>query len=263
MRRYSENTASLPRKIAARRTAQLLERSELMLLRQGKAHTVVSERERQKLLSRLPHVNISVVPNGVDVNFFSRPPTSANRENQRSASSRSTIVFVGSMDYHANIDGAAWFAREAWPAIAERHPTLEFVIVGRSPSKEVLALASDRIRVTGTVDDVRPYYACAIASVVPLRVGGGTRLKILEAMAAGVPVVSTALGAEGLDAVPNTHYLLANRPTDVVEAITLVHDLATRDRIVEAARAFARSRYDWSILGEKLYQTHSELVPQK
>ena len=263
MRRYSENTASLPRKLAARRTAHLLARSELMLLKQGNAHTVVSERERNELLSRHPRANVCVVPNGVDVSFFARPPTSANAGNQRPASSGSTVVFVGSMDYHANIDGAVWFAREVWPAIAAQHPSLEFVIVGRSPSKEVRALASDRIRVTGTVEDVRPYYACAIASVVPLRVGGGTRLKILEAMAAGVPVVSTTLGAEGLDAVPNTHYLLANRPTDVVDAITQLHDLSTRDRIVQAARAFAVSHYDWSILGSKLYQVHSELVQRQ
>ena len=103
------------------------------------------------------------------------------------------------MDYHANIDAVTWFSRTAWPEIAPKHPDLHFTIVGRDPAPAVRALASDRIHVTGTVDDVRPFYASAVAAVVPIRSGSGTRLKILEAMAAGVPVISTRLGAEGIE----------------------------------------------------------------
>ena len=197
MWRYSEKTPSLLKRTAAKRTAGLLERSEMILLKHGNAHTVVSERERQKLLARCPSARITVVPNGVDTDFFSKPRMAGGEKDPQALSKKSTVLFVGSMDYHANIDGVTWFARDVWPALSEKHPALEFVIVGRAPSKEVLALASDKIRVTGTVDDVRPFYASAIASVVPLRVGGGTRLKILESMAAGVPVISTSLGAEG------------------------------------------------------------------
>src|SRR3974390_3627014 len=116
------------------------------------------------------------------------------------------------MDYHANIDGVTWFAHEIWPEIAARHPELEFIIVGRRPSAAVRALASQRIRVTGTVDDVRRFYTSAVVVIAPLRVGAGTRLKILEAMAAGVPVVSTRLGAEGIDAQPGRCLLLADSP---------------------------------------------------
>jgi len=94
-------------------------------------------------------------------------------------------------------------------------------------------------------------------------VGGGTRLKILEAMAAGVPVVSTSLGAEGLDAVPNTHFLLADSPAEMGEAVAQISDTSTYDRMAEAAREFAVSRYDWSIIGEKLYQAHLQIVQKK
>ena len=108
-------------------------------------------------------------------------------------------MFVGSMDYHANIDAALYFADEIWPQVRERRPDLEFVVVGSRPTAEILALRNQPgITVTGTVDDIRPYYRSALAVVVPLRVGSGTRLKVLEAMAAGTPVISTTLGAEGL-----------------------------------------------------------------
>ena len=123
------------------------------------------------------------------------------------------------MDYHANIEGVIWFTREIWPEIAEKHPELELIIVGRHPSRAVWALAAERIRVTGTVEDVRPFYASAAAVVVPLRVGSGTRLKILEAMAAGVPVVSTRLGAEGIDATHDIHLLLVDDRFEMVAAI--------------------------------------------
>ncbi|HWO35585.1 MAG TPA: glycosyltransferase, partial [Candidatus Acidoferrum sp.] len=171
------------------------------------------------------------------------------------------ILFVGSMDYHANIEGVTWFTREVWPEIAEMHRELQFIIVGRHPSREVRALASDRIRVTGTVEDVRPLYASAAAVVVPLRVGSGTRLKILEAMAAGVPVVSTRLGAEGIDATHDVHLLLADDRAEMVAAINqIVSSPPIRSRLVLAARELVVDRYDWALIGERLYHIHCELA---
>src|SRR5208282_5448747 len=134
-------------------------------------------REREKLQARVPTANIHVVPNGVDVPYYSISPAARNQ-----------LLFVGSMDYSANIDAVLWFAGEVWPEISRRHPNLSFVIAGREPAPQVRALAaSDRIVVTGSVADIRPFYAGALAALAPLRVGSGTRLKILEAMAAGVP----------------------------------------------------------------------------
>lgn len=260
MWRYSESTSFWPKRILARRTAMLLQRTEMMLLERWEMHTVVSERERRKLLGRCPSAHVHVIPNGVDTNFFSTSQISEMRRNTQAPIPKPSILFVGSMDYHANIDGVTWFGREIWPEIAKRHPELEFVIAGRHPSKAVQALASERIRVTGTVEDVRPFYASALAVVVPLRVGSGTRLKILEAMAAGVPVVSTRLGAEGIDAIPNVHLLLADDRAGMVAAIDQTTSSPLRTRLALAARDFVVNHYDWSFVGEKLYQLHRELA---
>jgi sugar transferase (PEP-CTERM/EpsH1 system associated) len=260
MWRYSKNATFWPKRIIARRTARLLQRSEMMLLEGGETHTVVSDREQQKLLGWCPSALVNVIPNGVDTNFFSASHTSDIHKNAKSDVRRQSILYVGAMDYHANIDGVTWFAREIWPEIAVKHPELEFIVVGRRPSRAVRALASQRIRVTGTVEDVRPFYASAVVVVAPLRVGGGTRLKILEAMAAGVPVVSTRLGSEGIDATPNFHLLLAENRAEMVSAIDQLADPQIRSRLVLAAREFVTNRYDWTLVGERLYQIHFQLL---
>src|SRR5262249_31710007 len=141
---------------------------------------------------------------------------------------RKRILFVGSMDYHANVDAVTEFARESWPAIHAKRPDLIFTIVGRSPAREVRALAGAAgIEVTGTVRDVRPYYRDALASIVPLKIGGGSRLKIIEAMAAGTPVISTRLGAEGLAMSDGKTIIFAETSEDFCRAIlNLSEDIA-------------------------------------
>jgi polysaccharide biosynthesis protein PslH len=259
--RYSENTSLWPKKMLARRTSILLQRTEMMLLERCEAHTVVSERERQKLLGRCPCAHVYVIPNGVDTHFFSAAQISEIRRNTQVPIPKRNILFVGSMDYHANIDAVTWFAKEVWPEISRRHPELEFVIAGRHPSLAVRALASEQIRVTGTVEDVRPFYAAAVTVVVPLRVAGGTRLKILEAMAAGVPVVSTRLGAEGIDATHDVDLLLADRSAEIISAIEQILGSAeTSSRLIRAARDLVVRRYDWATLGDELYHIHRNLI---
>jgi polysaccharide biosynthesis protein PslH len=133
-------------------------------------------------------------------------------------------------------------------------------LVGLDPTPVVRALhGSGNIEVTGTVPDVRPYYAEAVAALVPLRVGGGTRLKILEAMAAGVPVISTALGAEGLAVSPGRDLLIADRDEDWLAHLqTLVQNSGMRRELVAAGRALVCERYDWQVLGRTLYETYAE-----
>jgi len=248
MRRYSENTAGLPRRLYARRTAGLLEKMEVRLLKGCQAHSVASQREQERLLARVPGANISVVENGVDVSAYSTIPAGGPRRD---------LLFVGSMDYHANIEAAVRFAADTWPLLHARRPQLRFVIVGRSPAPAVQALARlPGVAVTGTVDDVRPYYSQALATVVPLRVGSGTRLKILESMAAGVPVVSTRLGAEGLEVTEDRDILLAETAAETVRATEALADGERWRSIAAAARELARTRYDWPILGEKLFRIH-------
>jgi polysaccharide biosynthesis protein PslH len=261
MWRYSENAPSWPKRLVAKRTARLLERAELRLLERCDVHTVASEREKEKLLALCPFARVHVVPNGVDTKYFSPSGIDATHPSTEPATWHQNLLFVGSMDYHANIDAVTSFARRIWPEIAKRHPKLKFVIVGRNPPQEVRRLESERVRVTGTVEDVRPFYGSALAVVVPLRIGSGTRLKILEAMAAGVPVVATRLGAEGIAVKHDVHVLLADTDTEISAAIDQVAiSPQTRHRLVLAARQLVETRYDWSVLGDSLYQVHSELM---
>jgi glycosyltransferase involved in cell wall biosynthesis len=179
------------------------------------------------------------VPTGVDVDFFSAIPPIPQP---------GSLVFLGSMDWMPNIDGALWFAAEIWPGIKARAPGATLSIVGRRPSPAVreLAAADPSIRVTGTVEDVRPYLAQAEALVVPLRVGGGTRIKIYEGMAAGVPVISTSIGAEGLSVRDGENILLADVPEDFArKTADLLADPARRASLGQSGRALVREHFSW------------------
>ena len=252
MSRYASEATHPVKRLVARRTARLISNLESKLMRVCDAHTVVSELDKRKLLEQNAAARVTVIPNGVDSAVFSP---------SRAAHVQASLLFVGSMDYHANVDAVLWFLREVWPGISSRFPSLTFKIVGRSPTKEIAMSASDRIIVTGTVDDVRPFYADAIAVVVPLRIGGGTRLKILEGMAMGVPVVSTAIGAEGIAATNGRDILLANSAAEITQALErVIRDASLRDELSKRGRELVCQHYDWSSIGDRLYGVYSELM---
>lgn len=255
MWRYSRTTSSKLRGVYARRTARLLERAENELLHSCNAHTVVSRRDQTTLESSAPSAAVQVIENGVETAYFSKKTSTG-------AVSPHSIVFVGAMDYNANEDAVIWFADHVWPRAVQRFPELSFTIVGRKPTPGVTAL-KDRpgVEVSGTVPDVRPYYENALAMVVPLRWGSGTRLKILEAMAAGVPVISTTLGAEGLDVTHGQEILIADSPEEMLEAIGALHDNPElRTRLAELGRRLAISKYDWGIPGERLFSIYANTL---
>ena len=256
MRRYSRTSDSSLRRLYARWTTRRLAALEKRILRRAFGHVVCSERESQALCHTVPEARIVVVENGVDTASF-EPVSNSPAERDR-------LVFVGSMAYHANIDAAVWFVRSIWPAVRERFPRWRLTLVGWNPAPAVLALRKEKnVEVTGTVDDVRPYYREALAAIVPLRTGGGTRLKILEAMAAGVPVVSTTLGAEGLAVSPGRQVLIADRDQDWLEHLTsLVAKPEFWRSLAAAGQELARARYDWEILGASLYNTYSQWLDQ-
>jgi len=252
MFRYGRHTPSFLRARYAALTAKRLSNLEDQILRTSLGHLVCSEREREELQRRVPEARITVVENGVDAKYFDGA-AGGNSKHHR-------IVFVGAMSYHANAEAAIYFARQVWPEIHRQFPGWTLSIVGSNPTVEVLALhGRDNVEVTGTVADVRPYYGDAAAAVVPLRVGGGTRLKILEAMAAGVPVISTALGAEGLAVSPGKDILIANREEEWRTHLeSLAGDAGRWDALSRAGRELVHSRYDWETLARALYDTYAE-----
>ena len=256
MLRYAENTASIPRKFYASWTARRLARLERGLLDDAFGHVVCSERERAQLRAIAPEAHVAAVENGVDTAFFADCGGPGRRHR---------IVFVGAMAYHANVDAAVSFVRSVWPAVRDRYPEWKLTLVGANPAPAVLALRDEKnVEVTGTVDDVRPYYKEAIAAIVPLKTGGGTRLKILEAFAAGVPVVSTALGAEGLDVNAGEHLLIAAQDSDWLQHLSaLAPQNETWTRLAEAGKRLARSRYDWEILGNTLCETYARWLSER
>ncbi|MGB8771916.1 MAG: glycosyltransferase family 4 protein [Candidatus Korobacteraceae bacterium] len=252
--RYAQTSENLARRLYARRTAELLKRAEREVLRLADAHSVCSERERQMLLAEMPEANITVIPNGVDTAFFA--------EGAADEGPRQTVVFVGSMDYHANIDAALFLAKNIWPGLRARRPELRFVIVGSRPAPEVVELAKEPgITVTGTVDDLRPHYRNAVMVVAPVRVASGTRLKVLEAMAAGVPVISTPLGAEGLTVTPGKDILIAETPAEIIDAAAALHqDTPIWHELRANASRLVQTEYDWSVVGERLLGIYRELL---
>jgi glycosyltransferase involved in cell wall biosynthesis len=198
----------------------------------------VSNHDRTLMSAMTDPERITVVPTGVDVQQY------------RAAAQRAAVepvaMFLGSMDWEANIDAVDYFCREVWPAVRAAVPTARFRIVGRAPHPRVTRLASESIEVTGTVPSVVDHLAETAAFVVPLRIGGGTRLKIFEAMAAGRAVVSTSVGAEGLEVSHGHDVLLADTPEAFAAAtIEVLRNPARRDALGKAASDTA-ARHDWS-----------------
>lgn len=206
----------------------------------GKFHHViaVSENDRQEMLKMAPTCSISVVPTGVDTAKYAIAPPSAVTSPR--------IVFTGSMDWEPNIDAVAYFCQDIFPKVRAEFPSAIFQIVGRNPYPRVKQLACDSVEVTGTVPSVADYLRDATVVVVPLRIGGGTRLKIFEAMAMGKAVVSTSIGAEGLDVKNGRDLILADDAAALSEAILVLLRDSTARRHYEESAAKLAARYDWS-----------------
>jgi glycosyltransferase involved in cell wall biosynthesis len=205
--------------------------------RTAKRVVAVSRRDAREIEQRYGALNVGHAPTGVDADYFAPPAASE---------AKADLVFLGSMDWAPNIDGATWFLEEAWPLIRRRRPSATVAIVGRNPARPIAERQGrDGVLVTGTVPDVRPWLHGARVSIVPLRIGGGTRLKIFEAMAAGLPVVSTTIGAEGLETPPETTRLADTAEAFAEACCALLDDDAGRRRMGRAGRELVASDYSW------------------
>jgi glycosyltransferase involved in cell wall biosynthesis len=214
----------------------------LRMLRRYQAAVAVSTTEADEVRRSSP-VPVFVIPIGVDTRELTPAPDPDGPPR---------LVFAGTLGYQPNSEGIAWFADDVWPEVLRAVPDAQLDIVGRAPPPGVLALG-DRpgITVVGPVPTMRPYYDRAHAVIVPILTGAGVRVKIVEALSAGRPIVSTSLGWEGLpDVVPGEHLLVANEPAEFASAtIRLLRDRELRIRLGEQARALAERRYDWRALG--------------
>lgn len=216
-----------------------MQRFEAQALRRFDVVVAVSDRDARQFSTAYGVTDAFVIPTGVDLDFFQWAPPRRDRE----------VVFCGSMDWLANQDGVDYFLDEIWERIVREVPDARMTVVGRAPPASLVERArrfGSAWTFTGFVDDVRPYLQGAAVSVIPLRVGGGTRLKVFEAMAMGSPVVSTTLGVEGLPVTPGEHYLQADDPQSFAGAVVrLLRDPVQREAMSSAARERVEGRFSY------------------
>jgi glycosyltransferase involved in cell wall biosynthesis len=233
------------RKLALAIEARRFARKELAMCRSYDLVLTPSDRETQQLREDLPGVRIETLPNTIDTELHRRTDA---------AYDPNEVTFIGTTQVEANRDGVLWFADEILPLIREARPDVHVSIVGGKPPPEVVALGErPKVTVTGFVDEIDPYIQRAATIIVPLRVGGGTRLKILDAMNAETPVVSTTLGAEGIAGQHGTHLLLADEPAAFAAAVVrLLDEPQTRAAMAAAGRSLVEREYDWRAHGRRL-----------
>ncbi len=247
--RYSRMEKNLLKKCYAKIEAHLLQASEKRGCRRATVAMVCSSYDRELLQRLNPGLPISVIPNAVDTDLYSPQPDIA-RSNRVL-----TILFQGGMDWYPNRDAVEFFAEDILPLVRAECPEVKFVVAGRNPPARLVEklTTSHGVQFTGTVADMRPFLSAATVVVVPLRFGSGTRIKILEACAAGKPVVSTSIGAEGLDLKNGKDIILADHPNEFARAVVaLLRDPVRRDAIAKSARSVIVERYSEVILRNSL-----------
>lgn len=251
LRRSNAVEQSPMRRVFAAFESRKVEREEIALWRSAAGCAVTSRREEQVVNATVPDLPTAVVPNGVDLDYF-RPLSAAIKPGG--------LVFTGLMTYRPNADGASHFVRAMFPAVQESNPGATFTAVGWGLPDDLRPLLGDRVFHTGRVEDVRPYLAEAAVVVVPLRIGSGTRLKVLEALAMSKAVVSTSVGCEGLDVKDGEHLLIADEPAAFSAAVNrLLRDPAGAARLGQRGRALVESRYGWEQSVRSLERFHESL----
>lgn len=272
-RRQAEHAPDAVRRAAYRVEAAKMLRYERAAVRRFRHVIAVSDNDRRLMSEMTDASRITVVPTGVDIRKYAAGETDGERDGHGARGEGNVhdkggardgdgarsergplVVFLGSMDWEPNIDGVEYFCRDIWPRVLAAVPAARFRVVGRDPHPRVRRLASASVEVTGTVPSVVEHLRAADVVVVPLRVGGGTRLKIFEAMAACKAVVSTTVGAEGLDVTDGDDILLADdAETFAASVVSLLRDAERRGAVGRAAAALA-ARYDWSVIARSFEQ---------
>jgi glycosyltransferase involved in cell wall biosynthesis len=236
----------------------VLEASKLALFERKNCHLfnmniAVSELDKDRLQDIAPDSSVEIVANGVDTDYF---------EMLYEPDRQDSLIFAGRLDQFANREGIMFFCSKVWPLITNETKHLKFQIIGANPPKKLVDISNhdDRIELLGYVDDVRPYFAKATVCVCPIYDGGGTRIKILDALAMGMPIISTTIGCEGIDVTPEKDILIADTPDDFARQIMRTLDDRTLTmRLSNNARKTAVEIYSWKVIGQKLNKLYSSL----
>jgi len=247
LRRYLGHLPRGPHRTYVKITARKLERLEDTIFTAADSIWVCSEKERELVTARVPRTRVDVVPNGVDTGSVVGCESKAPR--------RGCLLFFGQLDYFPNANGLRLFLERILPLVVREHPAVQLRVVGRGGDLELRDLCRNNPNVlfAGPVEDIRSELEAAEVVVVPLQVGGGTRLKILEALGAGRPVVSTTIGAEGLTLKDGEDILIADTPEEFCSAVLkLLRDPLLRERIAQAGQRTVRRLYDWSVIGRQV-----------
>ncbi len=248
--------SSPPQRFRAQLTLSKMQNAVRMLTQRGVAVTVASPAERAHI-ERIaaPGARVVVIPNGVD--------TAANLPGEETPVPN-TLIYPGAVTYDANYDAVSYFIRDVLPLVRQQAPDAHFTVTGGTGSIDVRDLAAQPgVTFAGYLPEVAPTIRTSWAVVVPLRMGGGTRLKILEAMALGTPVIATRKGAEGLNVTHGENILLADQPDEIAQAvITLFNDPALRARLSQYGRALVEREYDWHIIAQRLNDLIEEVAGQ-
>jgi polysaccharide biosynthesis protein PslH len=231
-----------------------LKRYEAWACSMADAVLAVSEEDATALRKLAPGIEPVVVPNGVDTSYY--------QWNRTNGAKGAELLFTGTMDFRPNVDAMRWFTSDILPRLSSHRQDVRLHVVGRAPSSAVLRLAAKRreVVVTGPVEDVRPYFRQSSVFVIPMRIGGGVRLKLLEALAMGVPVVSTTMGAAGTGLVNGKEILLADTPGQFArEVLRLLENPALRYKIAGEGHRAAEERFDWSKVTPPLLELYAKL----
>ncbi|HEV7703516.1 MAG TPA: glycosyltransferase family 4 protein, partial [Gemmatimonadaceae bacterium] len=238
LRRRAANESRPMRRAYLRMQARLMEKEERRWSPRVALNLAVSDADAAELSALVPNARFAMIPNGVDVDTF--VPSNVVAEDG--------IVFVGGMSWFPNADALRYFDEEILPLVRSRDESVKVTWVGRAKPEVIERYAKRRIQLTGHVDDIRPYVANAACYVVPLRIGGGTRLKILDAWAMGKAVVATSVGCEGLEAVDGQNILIRDDPASFAAAVaTVLHDTGLRTALERNARITAERLYSWDV----------------
>lgn len=252
LQRRAETETSWLRKTYLRYQCAKLKAFEARACAQADHVVAVSDLDAEHLRSMAPGAKVTAVPNGVDTDFFQTPPT---------APQSSELVFVGGLTWFPNLDAIRYFASDILPLILPDVPDVRLTVIGKNPESPTTheIAAHPQIRLAGLVDDIRPYVASAAAYIVPLRIGGGTRLKILDALSMSKAIISTAIGCEGLEVEDGKSIVVANTPAEIAAAILKVlRDPALAQRLGQEGRALVERRYDWSAVAKGLMQVYQQ-----